>query len=335
MDFVAYIFWVQHCLGALAPCDHAVTFYDTVGEGVSTVAGFVAEGLALDERVVVVATAAHRAALDDALISSGVDPDQAVAAGRYLALDARTTLDALLVDGNPDPERFRSVVGPFVETARRDGVRVRFFGEMVALLWEAGDVAGAIALEALWNDLRAGEPFTLLCAYPSTLLDSADVGEVSRMCGQHTVVQSPAGYASARSASGAPDVVRRAETFVPVPEAVSAVRRFVTGVLRSWGEDDLVPDAALVISEMATNAVMHAESAFRAFVERADGVVRIAIEDAGSGMPESLAADGDDLNGRGVAIVEALSARWGWDALAQGKIVWAELTTAPVGTPVA
>lgn len=310
-----------------------MTFYDTVGEGVLGAAGFAAEGIALGERVIVV-TAAARPALDGALVDLGLDPVSARESGRLVVLDATETLAGLLADGAVDAERFRSLITPLLAAARADGVRLRIFGEMVALLWQAGNVPGALELEGLWNELAQEKAFPLLCAYPSSALGTAHVGDVSDICAQHSEVLPPRRYAEARWRSDAPGLDRRAETFVPVPEAVSAVRRFVSGVLEDWDEDALVPDATLVISEMATNAVMHAGSAFRAYVERSGEVIRIAIEDAGSGMPESLALNGEDLNGRGVAIVEALSLRWGWDALASGKIVWAELCAARAASQV-
>jgi hypothetical protein len=114
--------------------------------------------------------------------------------------------------------------------------------------------------------------------------------------------------------------------FVPVPSAVAAARRFVTAVLRSWGQDDLVWDAALVTSELATNAVGHGDSPFRASVVRTEGVVRIGIEDIGPGWPQERASTHDLSTGRGVAIVAALAERTGCDVLPVSKLAWAEFT---------
>jgi anti-sigma regulatory factor (Ser/Thr protein kinase) len=106
---------------------------------------------------------------------------------------------------------------------------------------------------------------------------------------------------------------------------VPAVRRFVAGVLQLWREEATTADAELVASELATNAVLHADSPFRVSVDRSIGVVCIAIQDAVEGLAEQQPPSRDEMTGRGMAIVNALSRRWGCDALPAGKVVWAEL----------
>jgi anti-sigma regulatory factor (Ser/Thr protein kinase) len=106
---------------------------------------------------------------------------------------------------------------------------------------------------------------------------------------------------------------------------VPAARRFVAGVLKSWGEDALLSDAALITSELATNAVEHAGSPFRVCLRRADTAVRIAIEDVGPAQPQERTTTPDDCSGRGVAIVKKLATQWGCDVVADAKLVWAEL----------
>ena len=98
-------------------------------------------------------------------------------------------------------------------------------------------------------------------------------------------------------------------------------------VTSAWGEDQLGWDGALIISELATNAIIPGGSAFRASVERSAGIVRIAIEDVGPGLPQSRRALDHALGGRGLAIVEELSDRWGCDRLGGGKVFWVELET--------
>ena len=119
------------------------------------------------------------------------------------------------------------------------------------------------------------------------------------------------------------------ETFLPVPSAAAAARHFVTATLGLWGLGDLSWEASLVVSELATNAVQHGASPFRASVSRTRGVLRIAVEDVAPGRPERRAATRDLLDGRGVAIIEALTRRSGCDILPDSKIVWAELSSGP------
>jgi serine/threonine-protein kinase RsbW len=91
---------------------------------------------------------------------------------------------------------------------------------------------------------------------------------------------------------------------------------------------ELVQDAALVASEMVTNAVLHGDSAFRVQVTGDALGVRIAVEDAQVGVVVPRIAEPEALNGRGLVIVDALSTRWGWEPHAGGKVVWAELAAA-------
>lgn len=75
------------------------------------------------------------------------------ARGSWLALDAAATLCRFTSGGTPDAAGFDREVGGLIRQAARDGRAVRAFGEMVALLWDAGLVTAAVELEAMWNDL--------------------------------------------------------------------------------------------------------------------------------------------------------------------------------------
>jgi anti-sigma regulatory factor (Ser/Thr protein kinase) len=307
------------------PHRHEVFFYDVDRELVAAVARYVSEGLADGEPVVVVATSLHLAAIDDALSDQGTDVSSARATGSYLALDAADTLDTFMVDGLPDADRFMGVVGGLLDAPRDAGADLRAFGEMVALLWDQGNVPGAIALESLWNDLKDHYRFSLLCAYPTTGLAAAELGDLSTVCRLHTAVRPPSGYDSPSPSGSGTGASTRSGVFVPAPEAVGAARRFIREALTSWGAHDLVDDGELIVSELATNAVIHGDSPFRTSIERSADAVRIAVEDAGQGLPQSRTAPHDALDGRGVAIVEALARRWGCDRLDGGKVFWAEL----------
>lgn len=175
--------------GATGAHEHVVEFYETEAFLVDTVADFVGPGLHVGGAAVVVATAAHRYAFEQALRQSGIDVEHAVDAGRYLAFDAVQLLDRFMVDGAPDAGRFREIVGAVLRRAGGDGRRVRVYGEMVALLWAAGDAEAATALEHLWNELAETHEFALLCAYPmSAFKDPAGAAAFSRVCGTHTTV---------------------------------------------------------------------------------------------------------------------------------------------------
>jgi anti-sigma regulatory factor (Ser/Thr protein kinase) len=111
--------------------------------------------------------------------------------------------------------------------------------------------------------------------------------------------------------------------------AAAASRHFVSTTLTSWGDHDLVPDGTLIVSELATNALIHGGSPFRVSIERRAEVVRIAVEDAGPGRPVSSPTAEDTSGGRGVSIVKALADRWGCGGLDNGKVFWVELVLPP------
>jgi DcmR-like sensory protein len=121
--------------------------------------------LNVGDAAVVVATADHRRTFVAALRRSGVDVTGAVASGRYLSFEAAELIDSFMIEGAPDPARFADIGDGLIERAGAGGRRVSIYGEMVALLWDAGDVVSA-ALEDLWNDLAGTQDFMLLCAYP-------------------------------------------------------------------------------------------------------------------------------------------------------------------------
>ena len=91
-----------------------------------------------------------------------------------------------MVDGQPERERFFDVVGPVLDRATRAGRTVRAFGEMVALLAEAGNHVGAVKLELLWEEMQIARQFTLYCAYPINLFGSVELASaMDRVAASH------------------------------------------------------------------------------------------------------------------------------------------------------
>ncbi|MEP6995799.1 MAG: MEDS domain-containing protein, partial [Acidobacteriota bacterium] len=131
------------------PAQHAVQFYENSAFLADSASRYVGAGLALGDAGVVVATEPRRRELEAKLIASGLDLAAARAEGRYLSLDAAETMSRFMVGSRPDERRFAEVVGSIVETvlARSKSMRVRVFGEMVALLCAEGKPDAAIALE--------------------------------------------------------------------------------------------------------------------------------------------------------------------------------------------
>ena len=165
---------------------HLVEFYERDDVLADSVRDHLEPGLRRGATAIVVATAAHLELFEAALLGSGVDVGQARRTGRYLALDARETLSKFMVDGAPDPTRFWTTIGGLIAVTG-SGRRVRVYGEMVAVLWAEGNVAAAIALEDLWNELGRIRRFSLLCAYPTTAFDRVESTTLFRvLCEQHS-----------------------------------------------------------------------------------------------------------------------------------------------------
>jgi len=305
---------------------HIVSFYVTDAKLVADLVPFIGEGLRAGEPAVLLATHRHLDALFGALQAEGLPVAELLEDGMITALDAAETLSALVVDGVPDRNRFRSVITPVLRSAAGRGPRVRAFGEMVDLLWEAGQVVGALALEGLWGEVLTDERLSLWCAYRASSVADSKLADVAHVCAHHSDVVAPPAFASART-DAPDDIADQSRLFLPTLVAARAVRRFVTDSLSAWHADHLVHDAALVASELASNALLHASSPFRVFLRRSADDITIAVHDTSATVPTPRPAEDFASNGRGVAIVDTLASSWGTELRPDGgKIVWATLS---------
>ncbi|MEU5595120.1 ATP-binding protein [Streptomyces sp. NPDC020298] len=109
------------------------------------------------------------------------------------------------------------------------------------------------------------------------------------------------------------------------PTACARARAAIRDVLSQWGLADLVPIAELLVSELVGNALRHADGPVSLTLERVSDV-RCLVSDGSSQPPRPREADPEDETGRGLALVDALSARWGWTSGPVGKSVWFELS---------
>nr|WP_129843962.1 ATP-binding protein [Streptomyces sp. RFCAC02] len=100
-----------------------------------------------------------------------------------------------------------------------------------------------------------------------------------------------------------------------------------------WSQPGLAGDAAIIVSELATNAMFHGRVEGRLFRVRLGltaGAVRIEVSDAcGERMPEPRLPGDEETGGRGLLLVGSLSSRWGTRPRIVGKTVWAELDLPP------
>jgi anti-sigma regulatory factor (Ser/Thr protein kinase) len=125
-------------------------------------------------------------------------------------------------------------------------------------------------------------------------------------------------------------------SYAPYPHSVPLARRHVASLALAWGQPGLAGNAALVASELCTNAVLHGclrERLFRVETSLRGDTLRIAVTDPrGERLPEPRTPDDEDAFGRGLFIVAALAGAWAVESLTVGKTVWAELR-APAASP--
>jgi anti-sigma regulatory factor (Ser/Thr protein kinase) len=105
------------------------------------------------------------------------------------------------------------------------------------------------------------------------------------------------------------------------------VRHQVVDHLRARGwSTDRVDEAALLTTELTTNAVEHAPGEYRVVLDLTDQRLRIEVEDSSITAPVlQRAPSADNLHGRGMLFLEVIASQWGVAARAAGKSVWFEL----------
>lgn len=108
------------------------------------------------------------------------------------------------------------------------------------------------------------------------------------------------------------------------PLAARDARQHIRGALDAVGSE-LLESVELLVSELVTNAVVHASSAPRLAVRRSRHGVRVEVHDDDPLLPSPLPPDETRLGGRGLYIVDQLADRWGTEPEGGGKVVWFEL----------
>lgn len=127
-----------------------------------------------------------------------------------------------------------------------------------------------------------------------------------------------------------PTLVRGWWRFGVDPRAPGDARTHVRRVCGHWSVDEEAREAAeIVVTELVTNAVEHAESRSVVEVERREHLLRLTVRDFDlAPLPEAHLPAPTSPRGRGLAMVAAVAASWGVEPHSDGKTVWAEMTTA-------
>ena len=252
-DFAPRLCWRE-----MSESDHFVQFYESDAFLVSSISGFIGEGLSAGDAGIVVATKDRRDGVDKQLRSYGLDTAAASARGQYISLDASETLDMFMVGGSPEPARFAEIIGRIVGRAAEGRKRVRIFGEMVAVLCAKGNHKAAIDLEKLWNGLHENHAFSLFCAYPMDGFGGHGMAEqFTGVCAEHSRVIPAESYAAVSDSGDRSRIIVELQQKAKSLEAEIIERKRVEESLRAL-KDEL--EELLVREQMAR---AEAESANR------------------------------------------------------------------------
>ena len=158
------------------PCDHIVQLYQDEDFLSRAVCRFAGGALANGEGIILVPTRAHWDAIRPRLEAEGVDVKAARDRGQLTVVDADECLPRFMRNSMPDSSIFLGLAADVIGQARA-GVRyqkVRWWGEMVNVLWERGDVAASMSLEDQFDQLAKKHDIAIFCSF---LMDNFN-GEV-------------------------------------------------------------------------------------------------------------------------------------------------------------
>ena len=232
-----------------------------------------------------------------------------------------------------DPDRVEALRGTFV---RSGGFEVGWEGADGRALIEAmhdddcGDparwgievalVVTDLASARAWSDLnglRDARADLVICAVSGILSARADPGD--------TLPEDVAAFVTG-VVRGWERHERRGHLDLPATTASARdARRFLTTLLVEWECGGLVEAGTLLLSELVTNAVLHACSPVTLDISLRAGSVMVEVGEGGGGDVHRVEAQLTSESGRGLAIVDAEASRWGMLVRAGRRVMWFEL----------
>jgi hypothetical protein len=149
------------------PDGHIVQLYqdpDFYGEAISH---FAAEGINQGESIILVATQPNWQNISRRLVGKGFNPDELFSRGQLTLLDADQTLPKFMRNSMPDAKIFKSIAGRTIERARGGGKypRVRWWGEMVNVLYVDGNPRASTRLEELFDEVAHEHTIAIFCSF--------------------------------------------------------------------------------------------------------------------------------------------------------------------------
>lgn len=113
------------------------------------------------------------------------------------------------------------------------------------------------------------------------------------------------------------------------PERISAARQQLRELLHDWADPEQVDAAVLMISEMATNVLVHTDGdalmVAQATGEHGERRLRVEVADGSDELPHKRRPGEMASSGRGLVLMEMLADAWGVDPRGAGKLIWFEL----------
>lgn len=109
----------------------------------------------------------------------------------------------------------------------------------------------------------------------------------------------------------------------PEPSSAGVARRFVAAAIAAG--DEVGELAVLLVSELASNAVLHAQTPFELVVDNDPARLRVEVHDRNPTMPILRDYVAESVTGRGLHMVASSADNWGFEARPDGKTVWFEL----------
>ena len=111
------------------------------------------------------------------------------------------------------------------------------------------------------------------------------------------------------------------------PESVGAARRTIVRQLQAWGLNASIDDMQLVASELITNALRYGADPIEFRLSVREDRLRLEVSDANTtDIPQPRQAADHESTGRGMPLIDALTASWGAQVSGARKVVWAEIT---------
>ncbi len=111
----------------------------------------------------------------------------------------------------------------------------------------------------------------------------------------------------------------------PEPRSATRARQLTRGQLAASCPEEAVEVAALLVTELVSNAVLHAQTNIVLVVEVAPGRVVLRVRDGSDATPVQRGYGTDAATGRGIALVDQLASAWGVDRCEEGKEVWCQI----------